>query len=84
MTAARLTDKQTAALAVLASWAPFGATPGDLAEATATSNEGAAATASSLVRRGLAVRYHGAGHVAYRITAEGKAAHFATLGIVPA
>lgn len=62
----RLTEKQRFALGVLRQSGQR-LTPNDLAIVLDTSPEGAAATASSLVRRGLVERVRIAGRVSYKV-----------------
>lgn len=79
-----LTQQQRAVLVILAREDTRGATPAELAEALTIAyqnrthgtdtigKEGAAATASSLARRGLVYRNHDDdGHVFYRLTHAG-------------
>lgn len=67
----RLTPAQRRALVALADAGEH--TPQRLAAALGTSKEGAAVTASSLVRRGHALRLRDRGRVVYKITAQGLA-----------
>lgn len=71
MSPIRLSTKQRAALAHLSEVAPAPVSPLRLARVLSTSPEGAAATASSLVRRGLASRVRYLGSVHYT-TKEGR------------
>lgn len=61
-----LSPKQRKALECVRAMRDHGVGPQGLARVLETSPQGAAATASSLVRRGLAQRIRVAGHVRYR------------------
>lgn len=68
-TTAPLTKRQRACLDLLrAVKLDLGLNPPALGQLLGTSSQGAAATASSLVARGLVERYEAQGHVFYRAT----------------
>lgn len=74
----RLTVQQSSCLALLAYAGADALSPDALAFVLDTSSQGAAATASSLVRRGLASRVRVDKHVRYLATNAGAALVFAS------